>query len=147
MGKSSDRTAPITTSSTSSSADAGPNGKSVLNGSVRIVQGSLLATGDRADVYTGADSQVSRIVLVGARAHIQQTDDQGHLMEADARQIDYDLTTGRAVLTGQSSANKESFGTATAPTIIYNVNDGTFSAEGNDTEPVRMVLEPRKRKP
>lgn len=68
-------------------------------------------------------------------------------MEADARQIDYDLTTGRAVLTGQSSAHKESFGTATAPTIIYNVDDGTFSAEGNDAEPVRMVLEPRKRKP
>lgn len=79
MGKSSDRAAQITTSSTSSSADAGPNGKSVLTGNVRIVQGSLIATSDRADVYTGADSQVSRVVLVGARAHVQQVDDQGHL--------------------------------------------------------------------
>jgi lipopolysaccharide transport protein LptA len=68
-------------------------------------------------------------------------------MEADARRIDYDLNTGRAVLTGQSTARKEGMGVATAPKIIYNVDDGTFSAEGNDSEPVHMMLYPRKQKP
>jgi lipopolysaccharide export system protein LptA len=146
-GKSSDRAAQIKTSSTSTSAMAGANAKSVLSGNVRIVQGTLIATGDQAEIYSGADAQVSRVVLIGSRAHLQQMDDQGHLMEADAHRIDYDLNTGRAVLTEQSSVHKEGMGVATAPKIIYNVDDGTFSAEGNESEPVRMMLYPRKQKP
>lgn len=144
MGKSSDRSAPIHTSSTSTSSNAGPNTKSVLTGNVKIVQGTLVATGDQAEIYTGADSQVSRVVLTGNRAHIEQLDDQGHLMQADARRIDYDLVSSRAVLTGQSSARKEGMGEATAPKIIYNVDDGTFNAEGTDADPVHMTLYPRK---
>lgn len=143
-GKSSDRSAPIQTSSTSTSSNAGPNTKSVLTGNVKIVQGTLVATGDQAEIYTGADSQVSRVVLTGGKAHIEQLDDQGHRMEADARRIDYDLVTSLAVLTGQASARKESMGVATAPKIIYHVNDGTFSAEGSDTDPVHMTLYPRQ---
>jgi len=119
----------------------------VLTGNVRIVQGSLVATGDLAEIYTGADSQVSRVVLTGGKAHIEQLDDQGHRMEADARRVDYDLVTSRAVLTGQASAKKESMGVTTAPKIIYNVADGTFSAEGSDEDPVHMTLYPRQPKP
>jgi lipopolysaccharide export system protein LptA len=144
LGKSSDRSAPIQTSSTSTSSNAGPNTKSVLTGNVKIVQGTLVATGDQAEIYTGADSQVSRVVLTGGKAHIEQLDDQGHRMEADARRIDYDLVTSLAVLTGQASARKESMGIATAPKIIYNVNNGTFSAEGSDADPVHMTLYPRQ---
>jgi lipopolysaccharide export system protein LptA len=146
-GKSSDRSAPIQTSSTSTSSNAGPNTKSVLTGNVRIVQGTLVATGDLAEIYTGADSQVSRVVLTGGKAHIEQLDDQGHRMEADARRVDYDLVTSRAVLTGQASAKKESMGVTTAPKIIYNVADGTFNAEGSDGDPVHMTLYPRQPKP
>jgi len=146
MAKSSDRTAQIKTSSTSTSVNAEANATSVLTGNVRIVQGTLLATGDRAVIYSGTDSQVSRVVLAGARAHLEQRDDLGQLMEADALRIDYDLTTGQAVLTGQASARKESMGTAAAPTIIYNVDTGTFSAEGSDADPVKMMLYPRQAK-
>lgn len=146
LGKTGDRTAQIKTESTSSSATSGPNEKSVLSGNVRVTQGTMTATGDLAEIYTGQDSQVTRVVLTGARAHLEQMDDQGHLMEADARRIDYDLATGRAVLTGESSARKASMGVSTAPKIIYNTDDGTFSAEGTESEPVHMTLYPAIRK-
>lgn len=144
--KTGDRAAQIKTASTSTSANSGPNTKSVLTGNVRIVQGTMVASGDLAEIYTGADSQVSRVVLTGARAHLQQLDDQGHLMEADARRIDYDLATGRAVLTIDASAKKEAMGVATAPKIIYNVDDGTFSAEGTEAQPVHMTMYPAQKK-
>jgi lipopolysaccharide export system protein LptA len=146
IGKSGDRAAQIKTESTSTNAAAGPNEKSVLTGSVRITQGTMVATGDQADIYTGSDSQVTRVVLTGARAHLEQMDDQDHLMQADARQIDYDLATGQAVLTGEASARKASMGVSTAPKILYNTDNGTFSAEGTESEPVHMTLYPSARK-
>ena len=146
IGKTGDRTAQIKTESTSTDAAAGPNQKSLLSGNVRITQGTMVATGDQTEIYTGADSQVSRVVLTGARAHLEQMDDQGHLMEADARRIDYDLATGQAVLTGEASARKASMGVSTAPKILYNTDDGTFSAEGTESEPVHMTLYPAVRK-
>jgi lipopolysaccharide transport protein LptA len=113
---------------------------------VRITQGTIVATGDQAEIYTGPDSQVTRVVLTGARAHLEQMDDQDHLMQADARRIDYDLATGQAVLTGEASARKAGMGVSTAPKILYNTDDGTFSAEGTEADPVHMTLYPSARK-
>jgi lipopolysaccharide export system protein LptA len=146
IGKTGDRTAQIKTESKSTDAAAGPNARSVLTGNVRITQGTMVVTGDQAEIYTGADSQVSRVVLTGARAHLQQLDDQDHLMEADARRIDYDLATGQAVLTGEASARKAGMGVSTAPKILYNTDNGTFSAEGTESDPVHMTLYPSARK-
>ena len=75
IGKTGDRTAQIKTESKSTDAAAGSDARSVLTGNVRITQGTMVATGDQAEIYTGPDSQVSRVVLAGARAHLQQLDD------------------------------------------------------------------------
>lgn len=144
LGKTGDRDEPVKVWSKSTSAFGGANTKSTLDGQVKIVQGSLTATGDHADLYAGAGSEIVRVVISGARAHIEQLDDKGQLMRADARCIDYNLTTGIAILTGESAVEKSALGSATGSKIIYNVDDGSFSATGTDTEPVHMVIQPKR---
>jgi lipopolysaccharide export system protein LptA len=81
----------------------GPNTKSIVSGQVKIVQGTILVTGDTAELYAGPDSHIARVVVKGRKAHVEQKDDKGQLLKADADRVDYDLTTGRAVLTGSAS--------------------------------------------
>lgn len=142
--RASDRNQPMKAVSQSIAASDGANQRSVLEGAVKITQGSLLATGNRAEVYTDADSVVTRVVITGARAHIEQTGDDGVLTEADAETIDYSITNGRAVLTGNATTRKQGVGTSAAPKITYNVSDGTFFAEGSQAEAVRMTFLPKK---
>jgi lipopolysaccharide export system protein LptA len=140
----SDRTQPMKTVSRSIAASDGANQRSVLEGAVKITQGSLLATGDRAEVYTDADSVVIRVVITGRRAHIEQMGDDGVLTEADADAIDYSIANGRAVLTGSATTRKQGVGNSAAPKITYSVSDGTFFAEGSQAEAVRMTFLPKK---
>jgi len=52
-----------------------PNSVSTLTGHVRITQGTLLITGDLAKLYLDGDQHISRVVVTGKPAHIQQLDE------------------------------------------------------------------------
>jgi lipopolysaccharide export system protein LptA len=121
----------------------GPNTKSIVSGQVRIVQGTILVTGDTAELYAGPDSHIARVVVKGRKAHVEQQDDKGQLLKADADRVDYDLTTGRAVLTGSAQVVKAGSMTITAPKVIYNTDDSTCQAEGNEREDVHVTLLPK----
>ncbi|HXP02025.1 MAG TPA: lipopolysaccharide transport periplasmic protein LptA [Luteibacter sp.] len=144
VARSNDRTQEVQVSGSSTSVINGPNTKSVVTGNVRIAQGTILVTGDLAELYSGADSHVTRVVVTGRKAHVEQQDDKGEWMKADADRIDYDLTAGLAVLTGSAQVIKGTSGTATAPKIIYHVDEATFQAEGDEHENVHMTLFPKR---
>lgn len=145
LAKSSDRSQQLQVDATSTSAFQGPNSKSILRGNVKIVQGTILVTGDNAELYTGSDSRISRVVVTGKRAHVEQQDDKGQLLKADANRVDYDLTSGRAVLTGSAQVTRVDSSTLSASKITYNVDDSTCQAEGDEHEDVHMILTPKRR--
>jgi lipopolysaccharide export system protein LptA len=143
LAKSSDRSQPLQVDGSSTSVFQGPNSKSIVRGQVKIVQGTILVTGDTAELYSGSDSRIARVVVMGKRAHVEQQNDKGELLKADADRIDYDLTTGRAVLTGSAQVIKAGSMTITAPKVIYNTDDSTCQAEGNEHEDVHVTLLPK----
>lgn len=130
----------------SSSAYNQPNSMSKLIGNVVITQGTMKGTGDHADMYTDADTQISRVVLFGTaqkQAHIQQLDDNDQLMTGDADVIDYDNINGIAVLTGHASVHQQGRGESHGDKLTYNTNTSQMTGEANSGGQVHMIFLPK----
>ncbi|MFC3651575.1 LptA/OstA family protein [Dyella humi] len=139
--KTGDRNQPMTTSQTSVNGFNAPNTITTLTGNVVVTQGSMKAKGDVAQLYLDADSQVSRIVLKGRPAHIQQLDDNDHLMTGEAPTLDYDNIHGIAVLQPNAVVTEQGMGDAHADTLTYNTQTAYFTGTGN----VSMTYLPKQR--
>jgi lipopolysaccharide export system protein LptA len=122
-----------------------PNSISTLKGSVVISQGTLKATGDLAKVYFDGESQISRVVITGGPAHIEQLDDSGNLMRGDAASIDYDNTKGIAVLTGHASVKQQGRGEAHGDKLTYDTATSQMTGESGGDGLVHMVFQPKKK--
>lgn len=129
--KTGDRNQPMTTSQATVDGSQEPNTITTLTGNVVITQGSMKAKGDVAQVYLGADSQVSRIVVKGHPAHIQQLDDNDHLMTGEAPTLDYDNVHGIAVLQPDAVVTEQGMGDAHADKLTYNTQTAYFTGTGN----------------
>ena len=125
-----------------------------LDGNVVMTQGSMKAHADHATIYKnpsgvvdakGNAGSLTRIVLTGTPAHMQQVHDGDcGLMSAEAATIDYHNNTGIAVLTGHVVVVQYGKGTFRSEHMIYNTNSGEL--EGGDTSAssrVHMVIEPK----
>lgn len=110
---------------------------------VSIIQGTLKATGDYAKAYLDKDNNVTRVVLTGAPAHIQQLDDNGNLMEGNAATIDYDNVKGIAVLTGDAMVKQHGRGEAHGDKLTYNTGTSQMTGESNGDGLVHMIFQPR----
>ena len=139
--KTGDRNQPMATSQASVSGFNAPNTTTTLTGNVVIMQGSMKAKGDIAQLFLDADSQVSRIVMKGRPAHIQQLDDNNHLMTGEAPTLDYDNIHGIAVLQPNAVVTQEGMGEAHADKLTYNTQTAYFTGTGN----VSMTYVPRQR--
>ena len=139
--KTGDRNQPMTTSQASVNGFNAPNTVTTLAGNVVITQGSMKARGDNAELHLDADSQVSRIVMKGRPAHIQQLDDNNHLMTGEAPTLDYDNIHGIAVLQPNAVVTQEGMGEAHADKLTYNTQTAYFTGDGN----VSMTYVPRQR--
>lgn len=124
-----------------------PNSISTLKGSVVISQGTLKATGDLAKVYFDGESQISRVVITGGPAHIQQLDDSGNLMQGEAASIDYDNLKGIAVLTGHAEVKQQGRGEAHGDKLTYNTATSQMTGESGGDGLVHMVFQPKKKPP
>ncbi|RUL73707.1 lipopolysaccharide transport periplasmic protein LptA [Dyella choica] len=129
--KTGDRNQPMTTSQSSVNGSQSPNTITTLTGNVVVTQGSMKAKGDVAQVYLGADAQVSRIVMKGHPAHIQQLDDNDHLMTGEAPTLDYDNVNGIVVLQPDAVVTEQSMGDAHADKLTYNTQTAYFTGTGN----------------
>lgn len=131
--------------------DKGP-GIAYLKGNVQITQGSMKANGAEATIYQhpsttkGSDSSssVQRVVLVGQQARMQQLQDKGGTITADADKIDYDADTSVAVLTGNVTVVQQGSGTFKGEHMTYNTNTGEMeSTDVTSHKPVTMTFEPK----
>ena len=119
----------------------------LLQGNVRMEQGSLKARGDEARLFdAGAGNEARRMVLTGKPAHLEQRlDGDGGLMTARAAEIDYNDGSGIAVLTGDVVVVQEGKSEFRGPRMTYNTNTGAM--EGGSQAPgseVRMIFKAKK---
>ncbi|TBR37132.1 MULTISPECIES: lipopolysaccharide transport periplasmic protein LptA [Dyella] len=133
LAKKDDRNQPMNFSAKTTNAINAPNSVTTLTGNVKITQGTLLITGAKAEIHLDGDSQIARVVVTGAQAHIQQLDESNNLMQGDADKLDYDNINGIAVLTGNAKVTQQGRGQFNGDKITYNTDTSVITGEsGND---------------
>ena len=75
LARQDDRQQPAHITAKSFDATQQANGIIHYKGNVLLTQGTLKATGVLATVYLDADNSVTRVVITGNQAHIEQLDD------------------------------------------------------------------------
>ena len=99
QARESDRQQPMSVEADDIEATMDENSESKLIGNVRITQGTLLITAAQATISRN-EGEIRRVVLDGQPASMQQDNDEGVTMKANANRIDYDVTGETVVLTG-----------------------------------------------
>ena len=120
-----------------------PNSVSTLTGNVVITQGTLKATGAQAKVYFDAESQISRVVITGGPAHLEQLDENNNLVLGDASTLDYDNLQGIAVLQGNASITQKGRGEAHGDKLTYNTETSEMTGESGGDGMVHMTFKPK----
>lgn len=147
VAKKADRSAPIGVDAKSTNAYNSSNSITTLTGNVRITQGSLLVTGDVARLYLDANQQISRVVVTGHPAHIQELDEQNRLVQGDAETLDYDNVHQLAVLTRNAIVKIEGQGEVQGDTLTYDVDTTEMKAESTADGLIHGVILPKQRVP
>ncbi|MGA7439481.1 MAG: lipopolysaccharide transport periplasmic protein LptA, partial [Luteibacter sp.] len=143
MAKQSDRQQVMDVVSKSFDGRQQPQGIAVYTTNVVITQGTLKVTGAKATVYFDDQNQVTRAVIDGGPATVQQQDDDGNWMHGHAKNIDYHNDTGIAILTGAAHIDQPTKGTADGDKLTYNTNDSTMTGESNGEATVHMTFQPK----
>lgn len=117
-------------------------GTSVYTGDVVIDQGSLHATGNKATLYL-EDGELVRAILEGAPATFRERDEQGNLVEGEARKADYLTSQGEVILTGEAWLTR-SGDDIRSERITYNLKNEVIEAgDDSGSSRVEMTLQPR----
>ena len=119
-------------------------GTSYLRGTVHVVQGTMKANGAEATIHQKKNGDVARVVMTGKQAHVEQQQDGGGSMSADADRIDFDNDTGIAVLTGSVKVVQSGRGEFRGEKMTYTPNTGEMeSGEVGSGGRVHMILQPK----
>ena len=143
QAKKTDRDQPMNVDASHFDGFQKPNSVSTLTGNVVITQGSLKATADHGKVYFDANSEISRVVLTGSPAHLQQLDDNGNLMQGEAATIDYQVTKDFAVLQGHASITQQGRGEAHGDRLTYNTQTSEMTGDSGGDGRVHMTFKPK----
>jgi len=145
-------------STQSKTGKAGDPDITQLDGNVVVTQGSMKSHADHATIYKNpsgvADKKgnaggITRVVLVGKQAHLQQVHDGDcGLVTADADKIDYLNESGIATLTGGVVMVQKGKGEFHGERMVYNTNTGEMeSGDVSSTSRVHIVMEPKSEQP
>lgn len=145
LARKDDREKPANIQSKSFDATQQDNGLVTYKGQVLLTQGTLKASGDMAKAYLDQDNSITRVVLTGNPAHIQQLDDSGNLMQGDAASIDYDNVKQIAVLSGHASVKQQGRGEANGDTLTYNTQTSQMTGQSSGDGLVHMTFQPKKK--
>ena len=143
LAKESDRQQPMDLQADTSNAVLADDGDSTFSGNVSITQGSLrIAAG--AMTITRKDGAVARVVFEGKPATMQQENDNGAQMRAQANKIDYDVNVESVVLTGNVEVDQAG-DRLTGERITYDLKNGRLNAAGDGSGDgrIRMTIQPR----
>jgi lipopolysaccharide export system protein LptA len=140
--KTSDRNAPMDVEADRTDAMLGDDSDSILSGNVRITQGTLEVSADKAVIHRKA-GDIDQVVLTGGPATLKQISDTGEPMNARASQIVYTLTSDLVVLTG-GVVVEQPRGTLRGETIKYDLKSGRLDG-GGDGKRVQMRIMPKNK--
>ena len=144
---SSDRDKPMDVTADYSKINQGKDkqpGTTYLRGNVRVVQGTMKASAAEATIHQKSNGDVLRVVMKGKQAHVEQQQDGGGTMTADADQIDFDNQTSIAVLTGNVKVVQSGRGEFHGEKMTYNTNTGEMeSGDASPSSRVHMVMQPK----
>lgn len=143
LARKDDRQQPANIAAKAFDATQQANGIIHYKNNVLLTQGTLKATGALATAYLDADNSVTRVVITGTPAHIEQLDDSGNLMQGDAATIDYDNVKQVAVLTGNASVKQKGRGEAHGDKLTYNTQTSQMTGESNGDGMVHMTFLPK----
>lgn len=118
-------------------------GATTLSGRVSITQGTLQGEADLGTAHRDADGRTRRIVLEGQPARLQQRMDDGSLMQARARTIDYEVLGDTITLSGDAEVEQPGQGRFSGARLVYNPATGAISGSGGSDGRVHLTLEPR----
>lgn len=140
LAKSTDRRQPMDIHADNSDALMEDNGVSVLQGNVRIRQGTLAVDADRAEIHRrGGD--LDRIVLTGAPVRLRQVSDSGEPLDAIARTVTYTMSEEIMLLTGGVEILQPR-GTMRGETVRYDLDTGRLNG-GGDGQGVTLRILPK----
>ena len=108
-----------------------------------ITQGSLRIDAAHATV-TRAAGEMTRVLLTGSPASLQQENDTGQLMRARAQQIVYDADSEIVVLTGnvQVEQGRDTF---RGEQVRYDTRSGHIQGDGGQGGRIHQTIQPRPR--
>lgn len=144
FAKSTDRNQPMDLAADNSDFELTDSGSSTIKGNVVISQGSLLINADTA-VVVRVNGEITKITLSGNPARMQQTNDNGELMKASAKDIVYLTGTEQIALLGNVIVD-QTRGSMRGESIHYDTKTGRLRAGGDGTR-IQMRLEPKTIEP
>lgn len=137
----SDRQKPLEVNADATDGTLG-DGVTILSGSVDIRQGTLHIKAERAEVDK-LDGRVHTIVLRGAPAFLEQDIEQQGQVQAQARVITYQVSSGLVTLEGEADVRHPQY-QISGELLTYDLNVQHFqgSGEGNGSGRIRIRLDP-----
>ena len=137
--KSSDRKQPMDISADNTDALLTDTSESSISGNVVISQGTLKIEADKA-VISRVKGDVVKVTLSGAPTRMQQTNDNGDVMKASAKQIVY-LISGEQIQLNGGVIIDQARGSMRGESIRYDLKTGRLTGGGNGGR-VQMRLNP-----
>ena len=125
----SDRMKPLEVNADSTDGMLG-DGVTKLNGHVEIRQGTLLIRADNAEVEK-VDGKVRKIVLLGNFASLEQEIEDLGLVKARARRIEYKVSSGIVVLSGEAEVHHPQY-EISGEQLRYDLNVQHFEGSGDE---------------
>lgn len=118
--------------------------RSIYQGNVRLVQGSLEITSDRLVIHFDDQRQLVLMEMTGSPARFRQLDQQRREMLGEAQQINY--TESDSMLELLRDARFDHAGdTIEGERIRINTERNSIEASGeNDEQRVKMLIQPRQ---
>ena len=110
---------------------------------VIITQGTLRIEAAHAAV-TRDNGEVTKVVLQGQPAALQQENDEGVLMKAQAHRIDYDINTETVVLTGsvRIDQGRDVF---RGERVRYDTRSARITGDGGEGGRIQLTIQPKNR--
>lgn len=125
----SDRDLPLNIEADALDGTLDEDGTANLKGNVHITQGSMDVHADLATI-TRVAGDFNRVVFQGKPAKLNQINDDGTEMRAQAQRIDYNVNTDIVVLTGAVVVEQER-GTLRGERVTYNLTSGELDSGGH----------------
>ncbi|HEY6543282.1 MAG TPA: lipopolysaccharide transport periplasmic protein LptA [Dokdonella sp.] len=148
---STDRNQPMDVSANYSRINQGGGGKpgtTFLRGDVRVVQGTMKANAAEATIQQDANGAIRRVILTGDQARLEQQQDGGGLMTAQADRIEFDNATSVAELSGSVKIVQQGRGEFRGAHMTYNTNTGQMESGNQEAGGrVHMIIQPKNPAP